>query len=192
MFFTLRRLTKCSICWKGRCSPKRARLSRQSASFTRQRPWKWRTCWICQGQRRGQAGWLELASVNNQKSNLKMQNEKEKFKENFVKRLISFTVQIIRFCRKLKSDSSLWSIIDQLIRSAGSIGANVVEAKSSSSKRDYLHFFEIALKSANETKYWLLVLIEVVTQHKQEAEKISKILGASVLTLKGKKEAYAI
>ena len=126
-----------------------------------------------------------------------MQNEKEKFKENFVKRLISFTVQIIRFCRKLKSDSSLWSIIDQLIRSAGSIGANVVEAKSSSSKRDYLHFFEIALKSANETKYWLLVVIEVSSADKdqaenlyQEAEEISKILASSVLTLKGKKDAF--
>ena len=128
-----------------------------------------------------------------------MQNDKEKFKENFIKRLVAFTVEVIKSARELKGDSSLWSLIDQLIRSAGSIGANVVEAKASSSKKDYLHFFEIALKSANETKYWLIVLIEVATQHKQKAERllqeveeISKILGASVLTLKGKKEAYAI
>lgn len=126
-----------------------------------------------------------------------MQNEREKFKENFVKRLIAFTVNIIKFCRELKKDSSLWSVIDQVIRSSGSIGANVVEAKSSSSKRDYLHFFEIALKSANETKYWILVIIEVAPDHKaqadklyQEAEEISKILGSSVLTLKGKKDAF--
>ena len=42
---------------------------------------------------------------------------------------------------------------DQLLRSATSIGANVVEAKSASSKRDFIKFYEIALKSANETKY---------------------------------------
>ena len=88
----------------------------------------------------------------------------------------------------------LWPIIDQLIRSATSIGANVVEAKSSSSKRDYLKFFEIALKSANETKYWLILIREINLELKQEAEEhlreadeISKVIGASVLTLKGKK-----
>ncbi|MBI2356276.1 MAG: four helix bundle protein [Candidatus Doudnabacteria bacterium] len=126
-----------------------------------------------------------------------MQNEKLKFKEDFVKRLVKFTVDIVRISRKLRGDSSLWSIIDQLIRAAGSIGANVVEAKSSSSKRDYLHFFEIALKSANETKYWLIVLKETVTGFDtdidrlcQEADEISKVLAASVLTLKGKKDAF--
>lgn len=126
-----------------------------------------------------------------------MQNDKAKFKENFIKRLTSFTVEIVRFCREFKSDSSLWSISDQLIRLAGSVGANVVEAKSSSSTRDYLKFFEIALKSANETKYWLLVVIEVAPAYKsksekllQEAEEISKIIVASVLTLKGKKTAF--
>lgn len=124
-----------------------------------------------------------------------MQNEREKFKENFVKRLIAFTVAVIRFCRDLKKDSSLWSIIDQLIRSAGSVGANVVEAKASSSKRDYLHFFEIALKSANETKYWLCLLRDATDANKEnvnkllnEVEEISKMLGSSLLTLKGKKQ----
>jgi len=42
---------------------------------------------------------------------------------------------------------------DQLLRSATSIGANVMEAKSASSKRDFIKFYEIALKSANEIKY---------------------------------------
>ena len=42
---------------------------------------------------------------------------------------------------------------DQLLRSATSIRANVMEAKSASSKRDFIKFYEIALKSANEIKY---------------------------------------
>lgn len=89
----------------------------------------------------------------------------------------------------------MWPVVDQVVRSASSVGANVVEAKASSSKRDYIKFFEIALKSANETIYWLMVIEETTDQKikaksiklKQEVIEISKILGSSVLTLKGKK-----
>ena len=123
-----------------------------------------------------------------------MQNEREKFKIEFTNRLIKFSVQVIKFCSSLSSERTFWPLVDQLIRSACSIGANVVEAKSSSSKRDYLHFFEIALKSANETKYWLLVIKETSPRFVaqidllyREADEISKVLGSSVLTLKGKK-----
>ncbi|MGV3510007.1 MAG: four helix bundle protein [Sphingobacteriaceae bacterium] len=40
-------------------------------------------------------------------------------------------------------------------KSATSIGANVVEGKSGSSRKDFRNFYTIALKSANETKYWI-------------------------------------
>ena len=123
-----------------------------------------------------------------------MQNEKEKFKENFIRRLIKFSLDIIKFSEKMKQKKVFYSIIDQLMRSATSIGANVVEAKSSSSKKDYLRFFEIALKSANETKYWLILIRESMPEFKEkaiillkEADEISKIIGSSVLTLKGKR-----
>ncbi len=86
------------------------------------------------------------------------------------------------------------SIIDQLIRSATSIGANVVEVKSSSSKKDYIHYFEIALKSANETKYWLILVRELIPQFKEETNQILKevneianILAAGIITMKGKR-----
>lgn len=123
-----------------------------------------------------------------------MQNDKAKFKENFVKRLISFSINVLRFTEKLRTNRNLSPIADQLVRSATSIGANVMEAKSSSSKKDYIKYFEIALKSANETKYWLLIakemvtnlLIEIKTLY-NELDEISKIIGSSVLTLKGKR-----
>jgi four helix bundle protein len=54
------------------------------------------------------------------------------------------------------------SIFDQLIRSATSIGANVVEDDSGSSKKDFANFFKIALKSANETKYWLCLIRDTI------------------------------
>lgn len=78
-----------------------------------------------------------------------MQNDKEKFKKEFIGRLIKFTIKVIKLGEEIKTNRLMWSTIDQVIRSAGSIGANVVEAKASSSKKDYIKFFEIALKSAN-------------------------------------------
>lgn len=123
-----------------------------------------------------------------------MQNDKEKFKENFIKRLINLSCSTIKFGEKLRQKRGLWPIIDQLVRSTTSVGANVVEAKSSSSRKDYLHYFEIALKSANETKYWLILIKESspeITQEVEdllkETEEISRVIGASVLTLKGKR-----
>lgn len=124
-----------------------------------------------------------------------MQNEKQKFKEDFIKRLVKFTVSIINFAEEMKQRRVLWPVADQLVRSAGSIGANIVEAKGSSSNRDYTRFFEIALKSANETKYWLTVVKESSTNNiasqsqylYQEADEISRIIGSSILTLKGKR-----
>ena len=122
--------------------------------------------------------------------------EKDRFKKEFIARCIRFTIDIIKLCRELKKDSLFWSICDQIIRSSASIGANIVEAKSASSKLEYKKFFEIALKSANETIYWLLVA-KSVNQNKDlkltidrlynEVIEISKIIGSSVLTLKGKK-----
>jgi four helix bundle protein len=87
-----------------------------------------------------------------------------------------------------------WVIADQLLRSSCSIGANIVEAKSSSSRKDFIKFYEIALKSANESKYWLGLLRDGTATDKEsinkllrELEEISKMLGASVITLKNRK-----
>ena len=135
-----------------------------------------------------------------------MQTEKEfetfELKEedrpyNIRHRCYYFSKEVVLFVRSCAYDKVYSSLFDQLIRSATSIGANIVEGKAGSSKKDWRKFFVIALKSANETKYWLLVFLEVAPTHKvniekllQEADEISKIIAASVLTLKGKKEAF--
>ena len=123
-----------------------------------------------------------------------MQNENLKFKIEFNKRLICFSLEIIKLCKEIRKDRNLWAIADQLIRSATSIGANIIEARASSSKLDYLKFFQIALKSANETKYWLILVSESIPSLKnqteqllKEADEIAKIIGAGVLTMKGRK-----
>jgi four helix bundle protein len=129
-----------------------------------------------------------------QKPNSKSQNDKEKFKKEFIARLVTLTVHTLRFAEKLRENRNLWSVADQLVRSTGSIGANVVEAKGSGSTKDYTRFFQIALKSANETKYWLVVVREYAKEHQEESknllaetEEVAKIIASSILTLKGKR-----
>jgi four helix bundle protein len=77
------------------------------------------------------------------------------------------------------------------LRSATSIGANIIEAKSGNSRKNLISFYSIALRSANETKYWLCLVRDTLEVDKteinnliKEADEISKIIGKSILTLK--------
>ena len=79
-------------------------------------------------------------------------------KEDIKTRRYSFSLQVIGFIETLEIKKVYFSITNQLLRSATSIGANIIEAKSASSKKDFINFYQIALKSANETKYWLCLL----------------------------------
>ena len=130
----------------------------------------------------------------NQNSNLKNQKHNSKVKNEFRERCYHYSIAIIKLIKDLPEKRVYWTISDQLLRSATSIGANVVEAKSASSKKDYIKFFEIALKSANETKYWLGLLRDALDADKDEINKLLKetgelanILAASLLTMKDKR-----
>ena len=109
-------------------------------------------------------------------------------------RAFYLSIDVIKFIENLEYKQSIKIISDQLIRSITSVGANIVEAKSSSSKKEFLNYFQISLKSANETKYWLAMLKELLPNKKEEievflteVEEISRIIGTSVLTMKGKR-----
>jgi four helix bundle protein len=123
-----------------------------------------------------------------------MQNDKSKFKNEFKHRIYRFALEVIKFVDALPKDKTCETIGNQLLRSATSIGANVVEASAASSKRDYVNFFNHALKSANETKFWLGLLRDSAKADKGRANKLLKetneianILASSILTLKGRK-----
>jgi len=129
-----------------------------------------------------------------QNGNLKTQSFNSKLKTDLRYRSYHFSIQIIQFINKLPEKRVYWIIADQLLRSATSVGANIIEAKSASSRRDFIKFYEIALKSANETIYWLSLLRDATEIDEkligtllQEAEELSKMLGSSVLTLKNRK-----
>lgn len=124
-----------------------------------------------------------------------MQNCNSKFKTDLKLRCYKFSLEIIAITDNLPNKRSSWVIQDQLIRSATSIGANLVEAKASSSRLEFKKFHEIALKSANETKYWICLLRDTnlisdkskIEKLLNEAEEISKMLASGVLRLKNKK-----
>ncbi len=123
-----------------------------------------------------------------------MKNDKVKFKEDFKKRLYSFTLKLIEFLDKLPKDNVSKRLGDQLLRSGTSIIANYVEGQAASSKKDFTNFFNISLKSANESKLWLALLRDTKRTEIKEVEwllkelgEIANIFGSSLLTLKGKK-----
>ena len=122
-----------------------------------------------------------------------MQNDKEKIKNEFRLRIKKFILDLIKFLNGLSKTSSNEVIGRQLLRSGTRVGGNYIEAQAASSKKDFLNFFQIALKSAVESQFWLELIndtnnnpqagIELLNELKQ----ISNILGASVLKLKGRK-----
>ena len=123
-----------------------------------------------------------------------MRNNRSKFKEEFRNRVYRFVLDTIGFVEGLAKDQTSRVIGDQLLRSATSIGANVVEAQSAASRKDYANFFPHALKSANETKFWLSLLRDAGKAEEKatnellsEVTEIANILAASILTLKGKR-----
>ena len=89
-----------------------------------------------------------------------MQNYNSKFKTDLIGRCYSFGLDVIELTNTLPNKRSAWVISDQLIRSATSVGANLVEGKASSSRLEFKKFYEISLKSGNDTKYWLGLLAD--------------------------------
>lgn len=72
----------------------------------------------------------------------------------------NFALRSIKLSKYLQSEHKEYILSKQVLRSGTSIGALVREAQYAQSKADFLHKLTIALKEANETEYWLLLLSE--------------------------------
>ena len=114
-------------------------------------------------------------------------NEQER-PYNIRHRSFYFSRDVILFVKGCKYARVYSSLFDQLIRSATSIGANLVEGKAGSSKKDWIKFNVIALKSANETKYWLCLIRETMDTDRtkveellKEAEELSNIIARIII-----------
>jgi len=125
-----------------------------------------------------------------------MEKQQLKSENNLKFRSYKFCLNVIDFLEILPKNYIYQVIGKQLLRAATSIAANIIEAQGCSSKKDFINFFHISLKSSNETKFWLSLLNEKLKDQKtkqqakellNEAIEISKMLAASLLTLKGKR-----
>lgn len=81
-------------------------------------------------------------------------------------RTAKFGEDLIIFCKKLKMDSISNPIINQIIRSSTSIGANYCEANGASSRTDFRNKIYICKKEAQETKHWLRMLASCYPEEK--------------------------
>lgn len=91
----------------------------------------------------------EISKIKQLNNSMKYELEErvEKFGEN-----------IIDLVKKVKVTSITKSIVEQLVRSGTSVGANYFEANGASSKKDFINKVYISKKEAKETQHWLRML----------------------------------
>lgn len=85
----------------------------------------------------------------------------KEFAENLEKRSRQFVVKVVRLSASLPDTPEARVIRYQLTKSASSIGANYYEANRSRSNNDFIHKVKICESEANETIFWLTILIEL-------------------------------
>lgn len=102
---------------------------------------------------------------------------------------MDFSVQVIKLCERIKGH---YSLVNQLERSATSIGANIREANYAHGRPDFIAKLQIALKECYETEYWIELFVksgiadrETVKGLYNQCGTIRRILISSLNTAKG-------
>ena len=113
------------------------------------------------------------------------------YEKDIKDRTKKFGIRTIGLCAELRKNKVDFPLVNQLLRSGTSVGANVTEAKASSTKKELIRFYEIALRSANESDYWMDIIsegyelkLERIDDDKKELLEISKVLGTIIINLK--------
>ena len=101
---------------------------------------------------------------------------------------MDFAVYIVTVCNDIKGRSPL---VNQLLRSGTSIGANVHEGNYAQSKADFVSKLQIALKECYESEYWLKLFVrtsiiseETYSKAQNDCGKIRRMLISSINTTK--------
>ena len=104
---------------------------------------------------------------------------------------MDFAVSVINLVKYLKENKE-HIISNQIGRGGTSIGANIREAQYAHGKADFIAKLQIALKEANETGYWLELLLKTNYISENQFKELDKIctglramLVASINTAKG-------
>lgn len=112
-------------------------------------------------------------------------------KYDLEERTSKFGGNIIKFCKTVREDNVSRPVINQLVRSATSVGANYMEANAASSRRDFKNKIFICKKEAQETMHWLRMITECEPGKKddarilwKEAQEFTFIFGKIVSSMK--------
>jgi len=113
-------------------------------------------------------------------------------KQNILKtKSFEFAVRMVNLYKFLKKEKGEFILSQQLIRSGTSIGAIIREAEHAESTKDFIHKLSIGLKEANESKYWLdllvatdFITIKMYDSLNKDCEELLKLLISSVKTTK--------
>ncbi|MDD4688380.1 MAG: four helix bundle protein [Eubacteriales bacterium] len=104
-----------------------------------------------------------------------------------------FAVDVVNLCMEVKEKRKGNVLLNQLLRSGTSIGANIHEANYAASKADFINKFQIALKECYESDYWLGLFNEtkMITEDEyadmyDKCSKIRILLISSITTAKKK------
>ena len=98
-------------------------------------------------------------------------------KENIIEeKALAFAVRIVNLYKHLTHNMNEYVMAKQVLRSGTSIGANVAEGERGQSTADFNAKMNIALKEANETKYWLTLLYKTDYLTEEEYASIKKEL----------------
>ena len=104
-----------------------------------------------------------------------------------------FAKKVVFLCRDMKANQKEFVLINQLLRSSTSIGANLHEAQYAQSTNDFISKLEIAQKECYETEYWIELLYETDCMDEEkykvlqnECGAIRRMLISSLKTIKAK------
>ena len=105
----------------------------------------------------------------------------------------AFAIRIVKLNEYLTKEKKEYTLSNQLLRSGTAIGALVSEAQYAQSKADFINKMYIALKEANESRYWIRLLTDCsyITENMSKSiyvdvEELIKMLTSSINTTKEK------
>lgn len=85
-----------------------------------------------------------------------------------------FHIDVIKLCEDLPRNAAGFETAKQVIRSAGSVGANYRATVRAKSKADFIYKVEIVLEEADESMYWLEVMRDAKLKVGEEIERLIK------------------
>ena len=110
-----------------------------------------------------------------------MTSEERGNRYDLEERTYAFARHVVRLVRRLPRDIANVELAKQLVRAAGSVGANYIEANEALSRKDFAYRIKVCRKEAKESRYWLRLL--ELPPHELEAERRALAQEAAELTL---------